>query len=321
VQYTPIAGPVLIPAAVDLGRPLPFNDDGLICPDRWVQYQAAAGPVAIPLNTGWWTEPGRIVPIRRLLSGHVAVKPIQPLDGAGRSDLPWLRPIFPLVLAKPVIRHTSAAPVNFTLGEGAPNIPWLVRGLPPVVPQYPTRHVLVLPVSATDGDRSTLPWLVTGLPPVLAKAIIRSFEVHPLQVDAEQITIPWLQRNHPLVLAKPVIRSESVVPFTRGQSPLLVTGLPLTLAKQPTRHHLALPVSAIAGDLSSLPWLLRGAPIILAKPVIRHQLADLPFFAQLSIILATPDVIVFAHPDVGIIQVRPDVGIVLVLPDVGDVEA
>jgi len=306
VQYVAIAGPVLVPSAeADLGRPLSFNDDGIIRPDRYTHYQAVSGPVVIPLETGWLAGPGRIVPRVRLPLGAVRAVPISPLDAAGRSDLPWLMPQLQLVRGIPQTRHQSAAPVQFTLGEGAPQIPWLVRGLPPVIAKFPTRHVLALPVSATAGDRSDIPWLRPFLLNVLPVFPVRHGLALVPAVPADQIDIPWLRPVLPLVLATHPTRHQlalppvlgNALPWLRQQVPLvigtqptrhihakpvvvesvdlpwLMRGLAPVLAKFPTMHVLVLPVSATAGDLSNIPWNRQQLPLVLAKQPTRHVLS------------------------------------------------
>jgi hypothetical protein len=364
VQYTPIAGPMtggdplawrtappgLVPLRVVIrselvqpqqvstplpDRPLSFNDDGLIRPDPWMQYTPVAGPVGIPVEAGWWPQAGRVVPVRERVREALYAKPPFPVDPAGRSDLPWLMPPLPPVLAKPIIRSASAAPV--TLVVDVSNLPWLMRGLPLVLPQYPVRSMLALPVSATAGDLSTLPWLRPNLANVLPVYPVRPSTVLVPAVPATQIDLPWITLNLPLVRAQyptrsiqalpvsatdgarsdlpwlmpslPLVRRTPqtqqtvvlvpAVPTTQIDLPWLSLNLPRIRAQYPVRAQLVLPVSATAGALSNLPWLLQGLPMVRRTLLTRNMVAA-PLVVEVPVVPTRP----LTFSDDGMI--RPD---------------
>jgi hypothetical protein len=169
VQYQAIAGPVLIPAAAAPSLPLQFNADGLIRPDSWTHNQAVAGPVAIPITVGWWPRlPDTVqVPVRPVFSFYS--NPIQPLNPAALSALPWLMRNQPLILPQYPIRHvlalnptTPAAPLIHGWWLRQPDLVRLLRENP---------HVRAVPIQPLNpAGRSDLPWLPQA-PPGIAKPI------------------------------------------------------------------------------------------------------------------------------------------------------
>jgi hypothetical protein len=236
VQYQAIAGPVLVPAAAAPIIPLQFNADGLIRPDSWTHNQAVAGPVAIPITVGWWPRlPDPVqVPVRPVFSFYS--NPIQPLNPAALSALPWL-----------------------------------MRNQPLILPQYPTRHVLALNPTTPAPVAVVIPWLV---PPgqLIFRPVARydAYYAKPLrpQDPDGRSDLPWLVTQPPGQLALRFIRSELIAPV----SPVLVYGwwvrqpdLVRLLRENP--HVRAVPIQPLnPAGRSDLPWLPQ-APPGKAKPV------------------------------------------------------
>lgn len=210
VQYLALAGPVVVPAEADLGRPLPYNDDGLIRPDRYTHHQGVAGPVAIVIDVGWWSQPPRIIQARRRALEPYTANPIQPLDAAGRSDLPWLYPSQPLVRRKIEGRSALVLPVTVP-GDQLTDIPWIVQ--PRLVTRRFARYeaFYAKPVQPTDADgRSDLPWLPEF--PVLLRAerSLASVLASPLR-DPDAV-IWWNPRTPEVVRRLVDVESVIVVP-------------------------------------------------------------------------------------------------------------
>lgn len=162
VQYQSIAGPVVVPTTGPI-IPLQFNADGLIRPDSWTQNQAVAGPVAIPIPVGWWPRLPDTVqsPVRPVLSLYA--QPIQPLNPAGLSTLPWLMRNAPLILPQYPVRQvlalnptTPSAPLVHGWWLRQPDLVRLLRENP---------HVRAVPIQPLNpAGRSDLPWLPQAPP-------------------------------------------------------------------------------------------------------------------------------------------------------------
>lgn len=238
VQYQSIAGPVLVDAAVTPTIPLQFNEDGLIRPDRWTHNVAVAAPVAIPLETGWWPQTVDAAPATRP-SFSLYAKPIQPLNPAALSTLPWL-----------------------------------MRNEPLILPQYPTRSVLALNPTTPAPVAVVIPWLV---PPgqLIFRPVARyeAFYAKPLQPQDPdgRSDLPWLVTQPPGQLALRFIRSETIAPVSPPAA-VLVHGwwvrqpdLVRLLRENPPAR--AVPIRPLNPDgRSDLPWLPQAPPGI-ARPI------------------------------------------------------
>ncbi|HMJ58859.1 MAG TPA: hypothetical protein VK467_06965 [Gemmatimonadales bacterium] len=187
---------VVVPSApVVPDGPLRFNGDGLVQPDRYTHFQAVAGPVAIPLEVGWWPAPPRIVLARPFLAGTVIAKAPLPLDGAARSDLPWL-PDFPaLYRARRAFVSVYASPLREPDASPAPQIPWIVQPRLVIRPFARVESVYSKPTVPVDPDgRSDLPWLPEFRPLFRALRLIPSQLAAPLREPDASVAgdLPWL---------------------------------------------------------------------------------------------------------------------------------
>ena len=259
VQYQAIAGPVSVPAAAAApDTPLRFNDDGIIRPDRFTHHVAVAGPVAIPLDVGWWPTAPRIILARTLPSASILVKPPFPLNGAGRSDLPWLRQVFPAVRATVSLPSVLASPVTVPSAQ-AIEIPWIIQ--PRLVIRPFARVESVYSKPSDPEGRSDLPWLRLVLPTLRATVSPPSVLASPVTVpSAQTLEIPWIVQ--PRLIIRPFARLESV--YSKPLSPSDPDGR------------------------SDLPWLpefrplfraLRTLPSQVVAPLREPDPAGVPVFA------------------------------------------
>lgn len=268
VQYQAIAGPVLVPPAAAPTIPLQFNADGLIRPDSWTHNQAVAGPVAIPIPVGWWPRLADAVqsPVRPVFS--LLTQPIQPLNPAALSTLPWLMRNAPLILPQYPTRSVLALNPT-TPAAAAIVIPWLV---PPgqlifrPVARY--EAVTVKPLRPQDPDgRSDLPWLVSAPPGQSALRFIRSeliAPVSPVLVHgwwARQPDLVRLLREHPPARAVPI---RPLNPDGRSDLPWLPQAPPGKAAPVAAPSSLAFP--APAGFLAPPPLI--GVQLLIGDQVV-----------------------------------------------------
>lgn len=163
-----------------------------------------AGLVIFP----WLVPPGQVVfpPVARY--EPLYAKPIQPQDPSGRSDLPWLWPAQPNVLAQLPIRHVLA--LNPTTPAAQVQLPWLV----------PPGQLIVRSVARYDSTYASplqppqvqIPWLIPPgrlvFRPVHRYDVVYAKTIQPLNPDGRS-DLPWLPQAPPGT-AKPIAAPSSM---------------------------------------------------------------------------------------------------------------